>query len=178
MNRKTLTAALVVAIALQITVLAGEYLGATYPLWTGKEIRLKAVPVDPRSLFRGNYARLNFEISSIDAQAFDGKKPRAGEFIYIKLKPGADGLHVFDGAGMEKPGSGTFIRGRIESAGLQNKRIPVRYGIEAYFAPVKTALALERQLRKGGIAVVMIAANGKAALQSVVAGPEIQSDKE
>lgn len=179
MNRKTVATALAMMIALQVTVLAGEYLGAVYPLWTVEEIKLKAVPVDPRSLFRGNYARLNFEISSIDAKALDGKKkPRAGDFVYIKLKPGAHGLHVFDGAGLEKPEAGTFIRGRIEAASGQAKRISVRYGIEAYFAPRKTSLDLEQQLRKGGVAVVMIAANGKAALKSVVAGPEMQSDKE
>ncbi len=171
MKRKMITTALAIAISLQIIVLAGEYLGATYPLWTGVEIKLKAVPIDPRSLFRGNYARLNYEISSIDAKSLEGKKPRPGDFIYIKLKPSLEGFYVFDGAGLEKPESGTFIRGRVEKVG-QSQRIPVRYGIEAYFAPRETALALERQLRKGGVAQVTIAANGKAALQNVVAGPE------
>ena len=35
------------AIALQLSVLATEYLGSVWPLWTGERVRLEIVPVDP-----------------------------------------------------------------------------------------------------------------------------------
>lgn len=167
MNKKIVTAGLIVMIAFQLAVLAGEYVGAVYPLWTGKEIRLKTIPVDPRSLFRGNYARLNYTISTIGSINSGDRKMRPGEIVYVRLKPGADGLYMFDGAGMNKPESGHFIRGRIQNSDGRESRI--RYGIEAFFAPKEKALALERELRNGGVAVVMVAANGKATLKDVEA---------
>jgi hypothetical protein len=42
------------------------------------------------------------------------------------------------------------------------------YGIEAYFAPEKKAQILEKEMGQGGIAVVMVAKNGKAALKEVI----------
>ena len=147
MSKKTITKGLAVIIVLQITVLAGEYLSAIYPLWLGREIRLKTVPVDPRSLFRGNYARLSYGISTIDGKNLGGnKKPRNGEIVYVKLRHGTDGLSVFDGVSLKKPGYGPFIRGRIQKRRSQdNSQVyDVRYGIEAYFAPRKKALALEK----------------------------------
>lgn len=171
MSKKTIMTGLAVIIVLQIAVLAGEYLGAIYPLWTGEEIRLKAVPVDPRSLFRGNYARLGYGISTIVRKDPGEKKElRNGEVVYVKLKPGVDGLCVFDGVSLKKPGSGLFIRGRIQGKHSQRNSVmyDVRYGIEAYFAPKKKALALEKALRGGGVAIIMIAGNGKATLKEVI----------
>jgi uncharacterized membrane-anchored protein len=171
MNRKIIIAGIALAIVFQVAVLASEYLGAVYPLWTGKEIRLKVVPVDPRSLFRGNYAQLRYDISTIDVKDLGEQNQfRNGEFVYIKLRPGIDGADVFDGAGLDKPATGLFIRGRIRSSNGQEevRKCEVRYGIEAFFAPKEKALALERELRNGGIAVVMIADNGKSALKDII----------
>ncbi|MFA6177031.1 MAG: GDYXXLXY domain-containing protein, partial [Phycisphaerae bacterium] len=35
-------------------------------LRTGKTIYLRTVPIDPRDLFRGDYVRLQYEISNIE----------------------------------------------------------------------------------------------------------------
>lgn len=170
MNRKTLSACLALVVAFQIAVLAAEYLGAVFPLWTGEEIRLKTVPVDPRSLFMGNYARLNYSISAITLKDWGGKEegPRNGEFVYVRLRQGEDGLYSFDGAGREKPEDGIFIRGRLHDVRWPERKSGVRYGIEAFFAPEKKAQSLEKEVRQGGIAVVMVAKNGKATLKDVI----------
>jgi uncharacterized membrane-anchored protein len=169
MNGKIILPGLVLVILFQAGVLAAEYLGALYPLWSGREIKLKTVPVDPRSLFRGNYAQLRYEISTIPAKALDAKEQRAGEVVYVRLKPGADGLYAFDSATLRQPESGLFIRGRLTSPGRRGTgSYQLRYGIEAWFAPKEKALALEQELRGGGVALVMVAANGKAALKQVV----------
>jgi uncharacterized membrane-anchored protein len=172
MNKKTIFACLALVIAFQIAVLAAEYLGAAYPLWTGEEIRLKTVPVDPRSLFMGNYARLRYEISSVELKEPGEKKGmRQGEFVYVKLKPGPKGLFVFDGVRFEPPGSGPFIRGRLQAPRWRESgaKYDVVYGIEAYFASGKKALALEKELRNGGVATIMVSRSGKAALKDVTA---------
>jgi len=171
MSKKTITTGLAVVILLQIVVLGSEYLGAIYPLWTGEEIKLKTTPVDPRSLFRGNYARLRYDISTIEWKDLRGKKgPRRGEVVYVKLNPTADGLYVFGGVSLEKPESGLFIRGRVQRKHSRRRNVmyDIRYGIEAYFAPKEKALALEKDLWGGGVAIVMIAGNGRATLKEVI----------
>jgi hypothetical protein len=98
------------------------------------------------------------------------KDLRNGEIVYVKLKPGAEGLYEFDGASLEKPGSGPFLRGRLRgvSARRNGAMYNVRYGIEAYFAPKEKALALEKALCGTAVAVVMVAGNGRAALKKVI----------
>ena len=171
--KKTVLAGLVAVVGLQTAVLAGEYLGAVYPIWTGEPVRLKTVPVDPRSLFRGNYARLRYEISEIPVSDLgaDGRL-RGGEVIYVRLARGEDGVYEYAGAGLTRPDSGVFLRGRADHARRwrwdESHRLHVRYGIEAYCAPRDKALDLERELRQGAVAEIMVAGNGKAALTGVV----------
>ena len=171
MSKKAMAAGLLLGIVLQAGVLAGEYLGAVYPLWTGTEIRLRTVPVDPRSLFRGNYARLRYEISSIKATDLSETQDlRNGEIVYVKLKTGAGGLYELDGASLEKPDRGPFLRGRLQGTGTRRNgaRYNVRYGIEACFAPKEKALALEKALRGTAVAVVRVAGSGRATLKEVI----------
>ena len=97
-------------------ILAGVYLGAIYPLWFGKPIKLKTIPVDPRSLFRGNYAKLNYDISTVDcSHLILNKGLRSSEVIYIELKSEDNNIWAFDKASLSKPDSGIFIRGRIDN---------------------------------------------------------------
>jgi uncharacterized membrane-anchored protein len=175
MNKAWITRGLVAAIVFQIAILASVYLNSIYPVWVGQEIRMKAKPVDPRSLFRGNYARMTYDISRIQQEKLHDKdKPRlrTGEIVYVKLKKGEDGLYVANGASLSRPESGLFIRGRIQfyrwAYREKKSYYTVRYGIEAFFAKKKKALKLERELRDNGVAVVMIASNGKATLQDVI----------
>ena len=170
MSRQWIFRGLLAAVLLQVAVLASVYFNSVYPLWTGREIRLKTIPVDPRSLFRGNYAQLNYDISSVSVpQALDIDHPRRGEVIYVKLDQDENGLYVFGGASFTEPETGIYIRGRIQvPVWNDSQAYPVRYGIEAYFAPKEKALELEKQLRDGGTAIVYLADNGKAALKHVV----------
>lgn len=170
MSRQWILRGLLAAIMLQVGVLAWVYLNSVSPLWTGREIRLKTIPVDPRSLFRGNYAQLNYEISSINVeQEIDIDDPRPGEVVYVKLVQAENGLYVSDGASFTEPDAGIYIRGRLQASDWKiTQPYPVRYGIEAYFAPRDKALELENQLRDGGIAIVYLADDGKAALKDVV----------
>lgn len=171
MNRK-LGFGLAAAIALQFLILTGMYVSAQMPLWTGEEIRLKTVPVDPRSLFRGNYARLQYDISQIDTSYFgEDTQLREGEVVFVSLKPGKGGLYQLAGASLEKPGDGIFLRGRVSGNWLRDSGsyYRVKYGIEAFFAPKEKALGLESDLRNGGVAEVMVSRGGRARLKNVVA---------
>jgi uncharacterized membrane-anchored protein len=178
MTKKTILAGLIAVVVLQTAVLAGEYLGAMYPLWTGQPVRLKTVPFDPRSLFRGNYARLRYDISNVPvADLGAGERIRGGEVVYVRLRPDDEGMYTYAGASLVRPDSGVFLRGRVDQSRRWDWRsttgsVRVRYGIEAFFAPRKKAMALESKLRRGGVAEIMVASNGKATLKSVLELPE------
>ena len=78
----------------------------------GKEIRVKVVPVDPRSLFRGNYARLNYDFSRLEKGALGGEREknlRDNEVVYITLRKNQDGLYEYAAASLEKPDAGVFF---------------------------------------------------------------------
>ena len=170
MNRKKIVIGLLAVVLFQGVVLAGEYLNAVYPHWTGTEIRLKTVPVDPRSLFRGNYARLRYDISTLPRKLYKGQQAlRENELLYVSLVENKEGLFEASEIMLQKPDSGLFIRGRLERRlWTRSDDVRLRYGIEAFFAQKQDALALEKELRKGGVAVVMVAKNGKVALKDVV----------
>lgn len=171
MSKKNLIIGLSAIVVFQLLVLAIEYANAVYPLWTGQEINLKTVPIDPRSMFRGNYARLRYEISNIPRADINTKRtPRNGEIVYVKLEATEDGLFSYNGASLKKPQDGMYIRGRIQTYSSPNRseEYLVKYGIEALFAPKAKALRLEKSLRDQGIAKIMLARNGKAALKEVI----------
>ncbi|MCA9730981.1 GDYXXLXY domain-containing protein [candidate division KSB1 bacterium] len=172
MNDKWIFKGLIAVIVFQVLVLASVYVNAFYPHVTGTEIKLRTVPVDPRSLFRGHYALLRYNLSAIPKADLDSKgKARENEIVYVQLKPVEDGIYEYAGASFTKPDEGLFLRGRlhyprtVEDAQKYN----VIYGIEALFAPMEETQELEKQLRHGGLALVMVAANGKAALKDVIA---------
>ena len=163
MRKHSLKMALLGALLLQLMVMAGVFINGFYPLWVGDEIRLKTQPVDPRDLFRGNYARLNYAFSTVDSPDL-----RPGEVVYLPLIRDGE-LWITGSPGHEKPAEGPFLRGRVSGSfwGGSNR---IKFGIEALFAPKEKALALERQLRDEAVAVVRVAPNGRAALVTVEAG--------
>ena len=156
---------LVAAVVLQLFVLTGMVVKAALPLWTGTEIRVKTVPVDPRSMFRGNYARLNYAFSTLPEGALGNAELRADEVVYVRLQPGEDGLYEYAGASLIQPYDGVFLRGRMSGSFMPNQ---VNFGIDAFFAPKEKALQLEKDLRDGGVAVLMVTSDGSVTLKDVV----------
>lgn len=166
MKQSRIIIGLSLAIALQLFVVLGMVGRAALPLWTGTEIRVKTVPRDPRSMFRGNYARLNYEIGTLPEELLKAERRiRRGDVVYVSLKQNIDGLYNIADASLDKPEGGIFLRGRIAGHYTPYR---VEYGIEAFFAPKKKALQLERDLRKGGVAVLMVTGSGRVALRDVV----------
>jgi len=158
-NKRFLVIGLTVTISAQMLVLTTEYLNSVWPLWFGTPVILKTAPVDPRSLFRGNYVRLNYDISNIKKELTKENLKR-GEVGYVTLKE-EEGFFTATGLQREKPESGLFIRGRVTGTGGSYR---MKYGIEAYFMPKKKALKTERSVRQGANAEVYLLGNGKAAI--------------
>jgi uncharacterized membrane-anchored protein len=159
------------ALALQLAVLLIMAVPREWALHFGKVVLLRTAPVDPRDVMRGDYVRLNYDISTVPrercrdglAAAMAGNPPDSqkrwrvrgawgGGFdqsllppdteVYAVLKPGRDGTAELDYLTDRKPAEGLYIRGRLES--LDEGLARVRYGLEAYFMQQGDALELER----------------------------------
>lgn len=162
---------LILAIVFQLAVLIGMVAVAAAPMWTGTEVKIKTIPVDPRSLFRGNYARLQYAISEVKIpNKLNKKKIRNGEIIYALLQKDENNIYSLNNISLDKPETGVFLRGRVSQKRYYENlsRYRVKYGIEAYFAPKEKALALEKDLREEGIAVLMVSKSGKARLKEII----------
>lgn len=164
-NKKLLGFGLLLTLVLQLGVLGTEYLSSIWPMKFGEPVLLKTEPIDPRSLFRGNYVRLNYSISQVDA-ALAPEPFRTHQQVYLTLKQEGK-YHVADKLLHEPPEQGPVIRGRIRWANDQFYRID--YGIEAFFMPRQKALAAQSAVReKEAWAEVYLLDSGKAAIADLI----------
>lgn len=137
----------VAAVAAQLLLLLTLVGVNQYTLATGTEVFLRTVPVDPRSLFQGDYVDLRYEISTLSTrQLAPGVESfRRGERVWVRLAPGADGYWQATELARQKPPPkpGTvLIRGRTDWSWQEETH--VRYGIEAFFVPEGEGRALEQ----------------------------------
>lgn len=154
-----------------------------WTLETGTPILLETVPVDPRSLFRGDYVRLNYAVSRLKVEELAGE----GDFhrhdsIFVTLARGEKyweplSLH------REKPepeAEHVVIKGEVRSISdfwwnpesqksEELKTINVRYGIENYFVPEGEGRKLERPAQGEQVDIrVAVDSFGNAAIKAVL----------
>lgn len=143
---------------LQIAALLGMIAMKQWTLGTGTPVVLETAPVDPRSLFSGDYVRLGYTISNLNLEKLAGDKDfKRYETVYVVLQPGArHAAPVSVHHAMPSPGAGqVVIKGQVESAGdffwnpqtadaEKARNISVHYGIETYYVQEGTGGALER----------------------------------
>jgi uncharacterized membrane-anchored protein len=137
-------------VALQILFLLGEAGTMEMALRRGRLVTLKTAPVDPRSLFMGNYMALAYDISSIDLSTIAHDAPADGfdygDPVYVTLVPGKR----WAVATMVTPtppsprGERLYLRGRV--AWCHDSHMQIDYGLERYFIP-ETAQAKVNRLQ-------------------------------
>jgi uncharacterized membrane-anchored protein len=104
----------ILVILVQVLVLTGMMGYRYYWVSTGERMILKTVPVDPRSLFRGEYARLRYDISTIDLDETNtAQKFHRNERVYVELHKDEDGTWSAGEVQTEMPGSWPFMQGRV-----------------------------------------------------------------
>ncbi|HIO92761.1 MAG TPA: hypothetical protein EYG68_07950 [Leucothrix mucor] len=170
---KQLKLGFILAIALQAFILVWMLISANLPLWFGQEIKVHTRPVDPRSLFRGNYAHLDYPLERMrmsKEQPLYKKSLRKGEVIYLSLKQDKKGIYGANILSLSPPENEVYLQGRVLRAYHTENTSNIRLkfaNINAFFAPKEKALALETQLRNGAVAVLMVSDSGKAILKTV-----------
>ena len=155
--KRFIVPALILVAVIQVAVLVVEYLGSAWPIWYGQPVVLPTEPVDPRSLFRGNYVSLNFQINRLDRDWFP--EARKNQVVFVSLEPSGD-IWRASGIFAEPPEDQTFIRGRIRSVYQDTLRL--EYGIEALFMPKDEALAAEKEARQVAWVTVYVGGSGKS----------------
>ena len=150
-------------------------------LRTGREIVLPVIPIDPRDIFRGDYVRLGYPISSFDF-AVTKEKPmptglRYGGPVYVVVKPDGDVPWKVVGLSADYPkdvsADAAVLKGRItnlyDGQTAEIARLSVNYGFESFFVPEGTGKSLEQQLRDHKIeTVIALGPDGTAAIKGLV----------
>lgn len=151
---------IIIIIALQTAALATMIGMKQWTLNNGTPIVLKTQPIDPRSLFSGDYVRLNYTISRLKLDELGGEKDfEHRDRVYVLLQPGDDGYWQAVSAHHAPPVAGSgqvVIKGEVEYVGNEPwraapgeptttvKTMQVHYGIENYYVPEGEGRALER----------------------------------
>lgn len=170
-----------VLVAAQIAVLGFMITKQELLLARGTKVLLKCQPIDPRSLFSGDYVILNYEISVIgeDIIAKSGIKDTdrlERKDIYVALKPKPDGKYYTAAAVSEnsvelKKTYPLFIKGRVEYA---SNTLQIKYGVESYFVPQKEGKIIEESLKDVSVEV-SISESGESAISKLfIEGKEVK----
>jgi len=157
-----------------------------WTLNTGTPVVLQTEPVDPRSLFMGDYARLAYGISRLRLDgdmALGGDKDfKRHETVWVALKAdpeGAQAVSVHHRRDAVAPGL-LALKGEVQSVNdyawdrttnksVKQRTLQVRYGIEQYYVAEGTGRQVERPRGGEKVAIrVAIDARGKAGILAVL----------
>ena len=152
-------------------------------LSTGTPIVLKTDPIDPRSLFSGDYVRLNYSISRLPLDKLAGDREFVrGDTIYVLLRPEGEywqALSLYHARPVVAEGQ-IAIKGRVEFINQRTfprpgapaepgKSIDVKYGVENYFVPEGEGRALERPKPGETVSIrLVVDRHGNAAIKAVL----------
>lgn len=167
--------AVIAVAAIQSLVLGWMVFDRVVLLRTGKEVVLDVVPVDPRSLFRGDYVILGYDISSVEGRLLSGAID-SGQVLYVTIAMDADAKWkpvAISPAWPAKIEPGQMVLKARSETTVANATSPpaiirVRYGIESYFVPEGTGRVLETQVRDRRIAaLVAVDRSGNSAIKGL-----------
>lgn len=103
----------VLLILFQVALLVGIIGYRTYWLASSERIILKTTPVDPRDIFRGDYVRLAYDITTLNLdQLRVTEQFHRMDRVYVGLGQDPDGAWRATGVGRSAPAGRKFIQGR------------------------------------------------------------------
>lgn len=182
MNRR-----LLVVVLVQTLILLAMIGMRQWTLATGIPVILETQPIDPRSLFSGDYVRLNYKVSDLRLEELAGDRQfKRHDTVFVVLAPdGESGGEYWKAVSVHRarprPGDGqAVIKGRVEYTGdtiwdaaqnktVQVKHLHVRYGIEDYFVQEGTGHELERPRQDEKVSIqVAVDRFGNAGIKGVL----------
>ena len=145
------------AVAVQVVGLVAFAGVREVALTAGREITLQTAPVDPRSLFQGDYAILDYEIAEVPAHL--AEQP-AGATVYVVLAECGDVWCTARHTRSTPDSADVYIRGVISVDGRLD------FGIGTYFVPEGTGHIIERA--QDVKVVVSLDDRGQAVIKNVL----------
>jgi len=145
-------------VALQLLFLVGEVATKEMAIRRAETVLLRTAPIDPRSLFAGNYIWLSYDISTIDLNKLgmpqeQRRTLKQGSTVYVRLiasKPWAK----LDGITTQKPEDEegfVYLKGRITSINdVFDSAARVDYGLDRYYIPETKSEEVAKLQRWGG----------------------------
>ncbi len=176
----------IIILVLQTVFLGGMIAKKQNTLNYGKQVLLETQPIDPRSLFRGDYVVLNYTISTLNLNELEGDDDfREHDAIYVQLRKEGD-YHQPVAVYRQHPGvdsEAVVIRGKVNYINHQrwdpesNQMVPqieasVRYGIENYFVPEGEGRTLEGRLAGQVDIRVAVDDSGNSGIKAVLVNDE------
>jgi uncharacterized membrane-anchored protein len=172
---------------IQTLLLIGMIAEKQWTLNTGTQVLLETQPIDPRSLFRGDYVRLNYSISRLDIDRLPGDNSFVEpDTVYLVLQPEEKywaPVSIHKNCPDIKDNQ-VVIKGEVEwvmeqrwddelKKTVEANAMDVRYGIENYFVPEGEGRALERPQEGEQVDIrVAIDNRGKAGIKAVLVNGE------
>ena len=137
-------AAILSLVIFQVVVLAYMAANREYIVRYGQVIHLRTAPVDPRAVFRGDFVRLDYELSRVDKSLTDLSESahKKGQKVYAELSPIAGDLYGITHLSDTEPTSDVYMRGRVVRD-YPSSVVYVKYGIEQYFVQQGTGIDIE-----------------------------------
>ena len=167
--------AIAIVAAIQTAALAWMVYGRVSLLRDGREIVAEVIPVDPRDLFRGDYVVLGYSFGRGEVPV--PVSTVQGDTVYVTLKPtgpgqwepvSAEGSYASLTGGPDN----VLLKGIVsyvsQATPAELPKASVRFGIESYFVPEGTGLALEQMVRDKKIsAVLAVGGSGAVAIKAL-----------
>lgn len=133
MKNKLLT----VVVGLQLLWIIGTIGAQEFKHRQGAQVHLRAYPVDPRDLLRGDYLVLRYDVSQLSPTLFDppltqALTPGTPVSVILELKDGVhQAVRACTGNLEGSPGQ-IILRGTV-APGLNSGNTPVTYGLERFY---------------------------------------------
>jgi uncharacterized membrane-anchored protein len=175
---------LVLLFAVQALALVYMIADRQWTLARGTPVVLATRPVDPRSLFSGDYVRLRYEISRLELAGLGGEREfRRLDPVYVLLRraaPGWQPVSVHKAMPAERNADQAVVRGEVVGIGratadrtaaapVEQRYLEVRYGIESYFVPEGAGRAIGRPGAAETVSMrIAVDARGRAAIQALL----------
>lgn len=114
-----------------------------YTLSFGTPVLLKTAPIDPRDIFRGEYVRLNYEITLVKSQNLDLEY---NQDVFVVLEKG-DPYWNAVAISVDKPGlaaNQVMIKGKALDYVGRSQGYRLNYGIDTYYVEEGKGKEIER----------------------------------
>lgn len=174
-----LRTSLLAVAAVQAALIAGMVWERATILRSPTVVEFDTQPVDPRSLFRGDYVTLSYPAGQFQMPTMNKQSVLTNaRWLYVTLARNEAGEWRPVAADVKRPASvkdgELVLRALADPAGSFSSTLRLKYGIETYFVPEGTGRAIEDAARDRKVRVrVAVGSDGKAAIKGLIVDGEV-----